>query len=90
MKDVAAVSSQPVSRLSQSPKYAFGEQKLVTTAKQAILHKLEQTPTPLRVRELIQQIGLEAHTLKRALWLLVDEGRVNFTEDRRVRRHKHA
>ncbi|MEM7736257.1 MAG: hypothetical protein AAF267_10745 [Deinococcota bacterium] len=84
---MAVASSQRVSKLTHAPGYYLGDQQLIKTAKQAILCQLEQTPTPLRVRDLIQQTGLESCNLKRALWSLVDEGRVSFTEDRRVCKH---
>lgn len=53
-------------------------------AKQVVLALLEQAQTPLRPREITQSGELPSGTLKRALWYLIDEGKVMFTEDRRV------
>lgn len=53
-------------------------------AKQVVLARLEQAQTPLRPREITQSGELPSGTLKRALWYLIDEGKVMFTEDRRV------
>ena len=53
-------------------------------AKQVVLAMLEHANTPLRPREITQSGELSSGTLKRALWYLIDEGKVMFTEDRRV------
>lgn len=53
-------------------------------AKQVVLAMLERAQAPLRPREITQSGELSSGTLKRALWYLIDEGKVAFTEDRRV------
>jgi hypothetical protein len=87
MEDVVQVSSLATPRLTKSAGRYLRIRSVTQQAKQAILQQLEQTSTPLRVRELIQQTGLEACDLKRALWSLVDEGRIKFTQDRRICKH---